>query len=224
MGVEGQRKVFEAKNMIGLFPSPVWISKLAAAEYEALNAAIIPKIDALAAADPAFDADGSWQSPNNLQELEEFAPLNRYAEAAAADALNAMNTVERAVVVTGCWANVKAAGVRGHQQHTHPNNYLSGVYYAKVQPGGDQILFHDPRFQNKVILPRVEARNALNSRSATLTVEPGTIVLFPAWLTHSVPSNQSAERRISVSFNLMFTDFTENHSRPRWKGGGQSDE
>ncbi len=216
--------MFEAKNMIGLFPSPVWISKLPAADSAVLNAAIIPRIDALAAADPAFEAGGSWQSPNDLQADPAFAPLNGYAEAAAAEALAAMNTVERTVVVTGCWANVKAAGARGHQQHTHPNNYLSGVYYAKVQPGGDQILFYDPRYQNKVILPKVASRNALNSRSATLTVEVGTLVLFPAWLTHAVPTNQSAERRISVSFNLMFTDFTETHSRPRWKGGGQSDE
>jgi uncharacterized protein (TIGR02466 family) len=47
-------------------------------------------------------------------------------------------------------------------------------------------------------------------------VKDGTLLLFPAWLDHSVDENRSAEERISVSFNLMFTGYSETMSKPMW--------
>ena len=35
-----------------------------------------------------------------------------------------------------------------HGLHSHPNNFLSGVYYVRVPSGGDTINFHDPRSQD----------------------------------------------------------------------------
>ncbi|MGH8628692.1 MAG: putative 2OG-Fe(II) oxygenase [Gammaproteobacteria bacterium] len=39
---------------------------------------------------------------------------------------------------TGCWANVNGIGA-SHGVHTHPNNFLSGVYYVQTQAGADTI-------------------------------------------------------------------------------------
>ena len=44
------------------------------------------------------------------------------------------------------------------------------------------------------------------------------MLMFPAWLAHSVVPNPSEEVRISVSFNLMFTNFSETMSAPLWHG------
>ena len=44
------------------------------------------------------------------------------------------------------------------------------------------------------------------------------MVLFPAWLKHSVDPNRSRGLRMSIAFNLMFEDFGETQSRPRFKG------
>ena len=44
------------------------------------------------------------------------------------------------------------------------------------------------------------------------------MVLFPAWLTHSVPVNASGHDRISIAFNLMFRDYVEHASPALWKG------
>jgi hypothetical protein len=30
-----------------------------------------------------------------------------------------------------------------HRAHSHPNNYLSAVYYVRTWPGADSINFHD---------------------------------------------------------------------------------
>jgi len=49
-------------------------------------------------------------------------------------------------------------------------------------------------------------------------VGEGSLLLFPAWLQHSVDANRSARPRISFSFNLMFAGF-EALARPGWTPG-----
>ena len=46
---------------------------------------------------------------------------------------------------------------------------------------------------------------------------PGRMVMFPSWLRHHVPSNESTTERISIAFNLMFTNYAETLAMPRWK-------
>src|ERR687891_695609 len=41
-------------------------------------------------------------------------------------------------------------------------------------------------------------------------VKNGSLLVFPAYLQHSVDANMSEEERISISFNIMFSSFTEN--------------
>ena len=59
------------------------------------------------------------------------------------------------------------------------------------------IVFHDPRNQTNIIAPHYGEPNAYNSRRTTMTVQPGTLILFPAWLSHSVPPNGSDQERVS---------------------------
>ena len=50
-------------------------------------------------------------------------------------------------------------------------------------------------------------------------IKEGRLVLFPAWLSHSVPVNVSDAERVSISFNIMFTDYTESMSPTLWEKG-----
>jgi len=50
----------------------------------------------------------------------------------------------------------------------------------------------------------------------TVHVPTGTLLMFPAWLQHSVDPNRSESRRISISCNVMFSAYAENISRPLW--------
>jgi uncharacterized protein (TIGR02466 family) len=103
-----------------------------------------------------------------------------------------------------------------HRRHAHPNNFLSGVYYVRTPAGADTINFHDPRVQGAVIRPPVVELSAANTDQVVVRVCEGTLLMFPAWLEHSVDANASDEERISVSFNVMFSSFTENLSKPLW--------
>ena len=42
------------------------------------------------------------------------------------------------------------------------------------------------------------------------------MLVFPSYLQHSVDASESKDERISISFNIMFSSFTENLSKPLW--------
>jgi uncharacterized protein (TIGR02466 family) len=111
--------------------------------------------------------------------------------------------------------NLYAPGA-AHREHSHPNNFLSAVYYVRTRPGADSINFHDPRSQAGVIRPPVTELTAANTDQVVVQVKDGTLLVFPSYLYHSVDANASGETRISLSFNLMFSTFTAALSKPLW--------
>jgi len=131
--------------------------------------------------------------------------------------LDFMQVDYRDFAITGCWANFNPTGGL-NSAHTHPNNYVSGVYYVKTPSGADAIEFTDPRPAAVALMPRTKQLNRFNGNRMTVQVKPGRIVMFPAWLSHSVPANRTSEERISIAFNAMFTDVAETMAAPLWKG------
>ena len=89
--------------------------------------------------------------------------------------------------------------------HQHPNNFLSGVYYVRTHRGADTINFHDPRNQTGIIRPPVVELTAENTDHVVVRVKDGTMLVFPAYLQHSVDASASDQERISISFNIMFS-------------------
>ena len=65
-----------------------------------------------------------------------------------------------------------------------------------AQAGADTINFHDPRPQAGVIRPPVRQLTAENADLIVVNVKDGTLLLFPAWLEHSVDPNRSQRPRI----------------------------
>jgi ectoine hydroxylase-related dioxygenase (phytanoyl-CoA dioxygenase family) len=57
---------------------------------------------------------------------------------------------------------------------------------------------------------------AYNTDQVVVQVEEGTLVIFPAWLVHSVDPNRSGRPRISASFNAMFSAYAETMGEPMW--------
>ena len=204
-------------STLNFFPTFVWVCDLKPEEYLPLNEALAEKIEAAIASVGGYIVGDARQSETDLQEMEDLAPLMTTALHAADQILEFLELQRCAMRVSGCWASVGGPG-NFHMEHSHPNNFLSGVYYVSTPSGGDRINFHDPRPQANVMAPRVKASSAKNAQRASITVKPGSIVLFPSWLRHSVDTNTSSEMRTSIAFNLMFESFTEIQSRPRFKG------
>lgn len=208
-------KWLEDSERYSFFPTYVWKFQLESRIHHQLN----PKIKKILAQmhndqpDPKYG--GSWQSAPVLHKREELSELVACFTQAAHKVIRFLNIGYEDLVITGCWANVNGTGAL-HRLHSHPNNYLSGVYYVQIQPGADRINFLDPRIQTGIIRPPVTKLSAGNTDQVVVQVSNGMLLLFPAYLQHSVDPNQSQALRISLSFNMMFQKFTENVSKPLW--------
>lgn len=206
---------FESSDVLPMFPTLVWKSLVRADVRERMNARIFSALDKIRGGTPPLAPGEGWQSHQDLHKLEEFADLVSCVSGMAKSILLFLKVGYDACEITGCWANVLARGA-SHRMHAHPNNFLSGVYYARTAPGADTINFHDPRVQTGIIRPPVTGLTAENTDQVVVRVSNGTLLMFPAYLQHSVDANASDQERVSVSFNVMFSEFTENLARPLW--------
>ena len=137
-----------------MFPTLVWKVQLRAQLHEAMDAKILAALATLRRDAPELASGQGWQSDRTLHQLEEFRDFISCVNSAAKSVLRFLRIGYDAFEITGCWANVLAKGA-AHRAHSHPNNFLSGVYYVQTHPGTDTVNFHDPRNQTSIIWPPV---------------------------------------------------------------------
>jgi uncharacterized protein (TIGR02466 family) len=202
-------------NVLSLFPTLVWQFELTHEARDDVNRNKLKSLDSLRPVPATMKPGRGWQSGQGLHELAAFQGLVSHIHDVVGSILEFLRAGYDKVEITGCWANISPPGA-SHKAHSHPNNFLSGVYYVQTGPGADSINFHDPRVQTGIIRPPVTELTAANTDQVVARVRDGTLLLFPAYLEHSVDANESGRERISVSFNVMFSSFTENLSRPLW--------
>jgi uncharacterized protein (TIGR02466 family) len=203
----------ENSDVTPMFPTLVWKLQLKAEFHQPMDERMLAALKREGL--PGVAAGAAWQSAQNLHRLDEFSELAACVERGARSVLRFLRIGYDAFEITGCWANVLAQGA-SHRAHSHPNNFLSGAYYLRTPAGANTINFHDPRPQAGIIRPPVTELIAENTDLVVVRVKNGTLLLFPAYLEHSVDANASGEERISISFNIMFSGFTENLSKPLW--------
>ena len=206
---------FEALDVLRMFPTFVWQAQVAPSVRQGIEDDVLAKLDAMRR-DAGEPVPGrGWQSEKDLHRLDEFRGLVACIRDAAESVLDFLKTGDGAFDLTGLWANMNPKGA-AHPVHSHPNNFLSGVYYVRTHEGADTINFHDPRSQTGIIRPPVTELTAENTDQVVVEVSDGTFLMFPSWLPHSVDASGSDETRISISFNIMFPAFTETMSKPLW--------
>ena len=201
-----------------LFPTPMWIADLPGPAFQPLNDRLRAAVDAMTGPRVQQNPSDTFQTPHDLHERAEFAPLVHAIETLVGGALKQLAIEPAEVVFTAMWANVNPPGSK-HSVHSHPNNFFSGVYYVQCDPRANVICFYDPRPQAEVMMPSRAQQTVFTTNMVELEAKPGRLALFPAWLKHDVPINLSQRERISVSFNLMFPQFTERMAVPMWRGG-----
>jgi uncharacterized protein (TIGR02466 family) len=205
----------EASDVIPMFPTLVWKIQLKAEFHDPMDARILATLARIRRDLPELGLGQGWQSDQTLHEREEFEDLISCVSNVAKSILRFLRIGYDAFEITGCWATVLAKGAI-HKAHSHPNNFLSGVYYVRTYLGADTISFHDPRKQASVIRPPVVELTAENTDQVVVRATNGTVLVFPSYLEHSVDANTGEEERISISFNIMFSSFAETLSKPLW--------
>ena len=102
------------------------------------------------------------------------------------------------MVITQSWLNRNGKG-ESHHEHKHTNSMISGVWYPQIHEKLPPIRFKTS--EQRDVSFRIKRYNTYNSQSFMLPIKVGELILFPSNLQHSVPTNQSDEERISLSFN-----------------------
>jgi len=205
--------MIEKQEVQELFPTSIWIVDLKPAEAGPFNAKLKAEIENIISPRPKVPAGSNWQTPQDLHTRPAFADFVKLVEMAARGVARFLQIDQHPMTITGCWANINPPGAY-HPTHNHPNNYLSGVYYVAVPESGSRIIFQDPR--PLMIMPKPRQFTRQTANAADAESRPGRLLIFPAWLRHSVPANDGQTERISISFNLMFKQFAETLAAPMW--------
>ena len=106
------------------------------------------------------------------------------------------------LVISQSWVNFTKPGGH-HHQHTHPNSYISGVFYLDVEDEVDEIIFHEASRSRSFSVP-TQNWNLFNSQIWRYKVKKNLLILFPSYLSHSVPTTTTSSIRTSISYNTFF--------------------
>lgn len=87
-----------------------------------------------------------------------------------------------------------------HYQHHHVNSLASGIFYFTPDPTPLELHVEKTcAWTCLKMFPTVH--NQYNTAANLIEIKQGTLLLFPAYLQHSVPRSVSAHDRISLAFN-----------------------
>jgi len=209
-------KWMEDSDVLSIFPTCVWKIQFTSGFRQKVNSKILQVINQINPDLAQISPGESWQSRQDLHNREQLEDLVSCIDSTAQTVLQFLKVGYDTIEITGCWANINASGA-SHGIHSHPNNFLSGIYYDHTHPGADSVNFHDPRPQTGIIRPPVTELTSQNTDQVVVTVSDGMLLMFPSYLAHSVAANESDKLRISISFNMMFSHYAEHLGGPLWE-------
>lgn len=155
---------------------------------------------------------GGWHSDTDMQDWGGEAA--RYIAGKAIAMVKRITTVSNAKDVEldwslHMWANVLPKGAF-NRMHIHPGILWAAVFYVDAgdtgQDAGGELVLEDPRFPMTHM--RLNALRVIASDGKPQTGEQrlrpktGDMVIFPAWLRHSVEPYLGERERISIAMNI----------------------
>jgi len=112
-------------------------------------------------------------------------------------------------IITQSWLTHKPPNTQ-HVLHIHPNSIISGVlFYGKVNQETPKLTFKKGLAEDidipiyRISLKRNEILNTYTANQIHVDCIPGTLLLFPSWLKHTVSYNKTDLVRKSLAFNAI---------------------
>jgi uncharacterized protein (TIGR02466 family) len=181
----------------GIFPTPIYISKL---NRELTNKELLfidkTKLD-------CDKNEGNITSNDNyILNNKAFKNLKEDLDLRVKDYFDKVISPTDAITpyITQSWLNYTETN-QYHHKHSHPNSLVSGVFYINCDEKFDKIKFFNENY--KTIKTEVKEWNLWNSLSWWFPVKTGDIILFPSSLTHMVETKEGTNTRISLAFNTF---------------------
>ena len=184
-------------NINGLFPTPIYISKLDR-KLTPLESKFVDKNKK-----DFYKNDGNITSNNNYIINEKpFANIKKELDLKVQDYFDKVISPANNITpyITQSWLNYTETN-QYHHKHAHPNSLVSGVFYINCHEEHDKIKFFNDK--HNTIKLEVKEWNLYNSETWWFSVKTGDIILFPSSLTHMVETKQGDNTRISLAFNVF---------------------
>ncbi len=198
----------------GLFATPVAVTRLP--EASEINPALKTLILERAQSVPSTDHSnrGGWQSSWDFHDWggeagrKLLAAAERVATSLTCDRTGNAVTLDWKV---NSWANLNRRD-NGNEFHIHAGSLWSGAHYvddggaSDNEALGGEFELQDPRGPAAImyaptLAPKVQGGLSTGA-SELIRPETGSMLLFPAWLSHSVRPYKGDGVRISIAFNL----------------------
>ena len=181
----------------GIFPTPIYISKL---DRELSKKELLfidkTKLD-------IYRNEGNTTSNDNyILNNKTFKDLKEELDLKVKDYFDKVISPSNNITpyITQSWLNYTETN-QYHHKHQHPNSLVSGVLYINCDEEHDKIKFFKEKYE--IIKPEIKDWNIWNSETWWFPVKTGDIILFPSSLTHMVETKQGDNTRISLAFNVF---------------------
>lgn len=97
--------MFKSVTPQPFFPTIAWVHDLEDSVATRLNAQLAGDLDRMTAPRPPLTPGLTWQTEQNMHELEVFAELTALIKTAAIGVMDKMEIECDGPLITGCWAN-----------------------------------------------------------------------------------------------------------------------
>jgi uncharacterized protein (TIGR02466 family) len=189
------------------FPTPIYYSQLEGTHLDSIQSELETAFDSLKSSN-SFGQAAGWGSrthrvsdPTFVDNVIDTHNLNKLKDEIhfhVTEYIRGLNSVPNYKFrIASSWFTETKPG-EYTRVHNHGSADISGVYYFKTNEKDGAITFISPG----QLLPAI----VFTSLKDTVTYQPknGKLILFPGCLYHTVAENETAEDRISVSFNIYF--------------------
>lgn len=193
-----------------IFPTPVWVEDNVGVDRDK----IIEFVNYVRKEDSEgrkVSNNGGWQSHDFIDEVLQNNPLSNLRDKILPMAYycaDEFGFTEYTLRITNLWINVNNYG-NSNDLHTHPGSIFSGVYYLSVPDccSGRLQFLRDFNYQimkeSWGLGNNFTYNSVMNEVITTFEPTNDSMIIFPAWLSHSVSRSASENERISVSFNIQ---------------------
>ena len=153
--------------------------------------------------------DKGWSHHSTPLDIDpNFSNFHKSVAERAKGALTDMgyDISNHSLVYTESWVQeFSHLGAGHHWFHTHNNNHISGFYFLKVSERTSKPMFQDPRTAHVMMkLPEKNPDTPTNvSDIITWNPKPGTLILFPAYLSHGYQVDLGIEPFRFIHINLQ---------------------
>ena len=185
----------------GLFPTPLYIANRDSDLDSTEKKEIEDIIEEGMYLDSNMTTHNTYIFNNKLKKLKQFCEM--HIDNYVNQLLN--HEEETNYYITQSWLSTTKPG-EYHHTHYHSNSLISGTFYISTAEG-DMITCVDPNAGNKErgLKSEPKEHNIWNALEWSLPVNNNLLLLFPSWLSHYVPINEStrSEPRMTIAFNTF---------------------